>query len=163
MSLPLEIEERIKDFVFLKDIRVGADGSHKRPFFSTNETRTSPSYDAYEHDVCLPPELKFMYSAYDSNHEFYIQDWTCLSVRDICVFIKELKTHGQEFVIPFSRRYIGMGHVIMAAYHPRDKYIFTFRYGGSNGYDRKENFEKLCCMTSTKMASNKTSIKKMYS
>ena len=47
---------------------------------------------------------------------------------------------GNMNVVDFAIRYIGMGHIVACSYDPSDGKIFFRRDGGSNGYERADNW-----------------------
>ena len=93
--------------------------------------------------INLPDEIKKFYTEIGSTlQEIYIREWTFLSLQNIIKMVETYKKDNIES-IDFAYKYLGMGHVKVAFYDPKNKSIFYRNDGGSNGYDREDNFKKL--------------------
>jgi hypothetical protein len=56
---------------------------------------------------------------------------------------EEYKKNGRTNVYDFGFRYMGMGHIEIVSCNLDDYSIFFHPGGGSNGYDREDNFQKI--------------------
>lgn len=77
------------------------------------------------------------------DREIYIKHWTLLSLEKILGLDSTYKESGIENVIDLGYMYHGMGWVIVVFYYIKTGKLYFRMDGGSNGYDRKENFDKL--------------------
>jgi hypothetical protein len=83
----------------------------------------------------LPKELKILYSHIGDSKEYTHKcGWIFKSLSNIT-------TETYEHFIDIAYSYAGLGHVNVLAYHPESKKYFTRMDGGSNGYDREENYK----------------------
>lgn len=112
----------------------------------------------------LPDMLQYVLIRMHSDQSICISEWT-LGERKSCVdlvdsYRKYLQKIPQTLSHPkndnvwdFSHvigtKYIGMGHFEVMAYDSQNKHFFTFREGGSNGYDREHAFHEAATLTST--------------
>ena len=93
--------------------------------------------------INLPNEIKDFYKEIGTTlQEIYINEWTFFSIQNIIKMVEDYKKDNIE-TIDFAYKYLGMGHVKVAFYDTRYQTIFYRNDGGSNGYDRQDNFEKL--------------------
>lgn len=121
--------------------------SSNQPFFTKNysngdyeKTDISKILEKYN----LPIKLKKIYELISNpNIEYYLGDWTLISLNSLEEFFKIKKENGQERVIDFAHFYFGMGHCLVVSVDPEDSKIFYRRDGGSNGYERVEKFNKI--------------------
>jgi len=126
----------------------GRDGSLERPFFqqealqSPFEGRKPPKGQILELPP-LPESLDAFYRASDGAVEWYLNDLTILSANAVCKRFDLIKEKGQTRVVDFAYTYAGMGHVNVYFYDPVTNTIKIRRDGGSNGYDRADNFRAL--------------------
>ena len=77
------------------------------------------------------------------DREIYIKHWTLLSLEKIVGLDSTYKDSGIENVVDLGYMYYGMGWVIVVFYYIKTGKLYFRMDGGSNGYDRKENFDKL--------------------
>ena len=77
------------------------------------------------------------------DREIYIKYWTLLSLEKIVGLDSTYKDSGIENVVDLGYMYYGMGWVIVVFYYIKTGKLYFRMDGGSNGYDRKENFDKL--------------------
>ena len=77
------------------------------------------------------------------DREIYIKEWTFFSVEKILSLNEMYKVSNINNIIDLGYIYYGMGWVIVAFYYITDKKIYARMDGGSNNYDRVENFNNL--------------------
>ena len=95
------------------------------------------------HLLNLSYEIKNFYKKIGtSSQEIYIKEWTFLSIENITKMIENYKKDN-IITIDFAYKYMGMGYVKVAFYDNRYNSILYRNDGGSNGYDRAENYENL--------------------
>lgn len=93
--------------------------------------------------INLPDEIKKFYIEIGTTlQEIYLREWTFLSLQNIIKMVENYKKDDIES-IDFAYKYLGMGHVKVAFYDPKNKSIFYRNDGGSNGYDRNDNYKNL--------------------
>ncbi len=75
--------------------------------------------------------------------EIYLNNWTIMSLNK-CLEIYQLYCNNNQYnVFDIGYTYMGMGHIKMISCDLNTHLLF-YRYdGGSNGYDREDNFQKL--------------------
>lgn len=77
------------------------------------------------------------------DREIYIKEWTFFSIEKILSLNEMYKVSNINNIIDLGYIYYGMGWVIVAFYYITDKKIYARMDGGSNNYDRVENFNNL--------------------
>lgn len=77
------------------------------------------------------------------DREIYINNWTFFSIEKILSLDEMYKESNINNIIDLGYIYHGMGWVIVAFYYILDKKIYFRMDGGSNCYDRTENFNRL--------------------
>ena len=77
------------------------------------------------------------------SREYYFNNWILLNLNKIVNVYNSKVEKGQNNIIDFSVMYMGMGHCIVCAMDPRDKKVFYRHDGGSNGWERQHNYEKI--------------------
>lgn len=75
--------------------------------------------------------------------EIYIGEWTIMTITRALEIYEEYKKCGRENVFDFGFRYMGMGHIEVVSCDLEDFKIFFHPAGGSNGYDREDNFNDI--------------------
>lgn len=75
--------------------------------------------------------------------EVYLGEWTIMTIKRALKIYDEYKKNGQEIVFDFGFRYMGMGHIEIVSCNLEDYTIFFHPGGGSNGYDRENNFQDI--------------------
>lgn len=75
--------------------------------------------------------------------ELYIGEWTIMNIERALEIYEEYKKNGRTNVYDFGFRYMGMGHIEIVSCNLDDYSIFFHPGGGSNGYDREDNFQKI--------------------
>jgi hypothetical protein len=92
----------------------------------------------------LNRHIKLMYQIIgNSKIEIYINEYTIMSLDKCLENYKHLCDNGQELVFDFGYRYLGMGHIEMISCDLSNHLLFKRNDGGSNGYDREDNYQKL--------------------
>ena len=90
----------------------------------------------------FPETLKKYFIEKPYNREIYLKEWTIMSFKNI---IERFETVLKDkiWVLDIGFRYMGLGYIKVIFYDPINKCYF-FRYdGGSNGYDREANYNRL--------------------
>lgn len=77
------------------------------------------------------------------DREIYIKEWTFFSIEKVLSLDEMYKLSNINNIIDLGYMYHGMGWVVVAFYYIPDKNIYFRMDGGSNGYDRMENFNRL--------------------
>ena len=70
-----------------------------------------------------------------------------MSINEIKSYRDAYMKNNQTLVTPIAYQYYGMGHVKVLAYCEKIDTTFTYMDGGSNGYDRHDNFVKIIGFT----------------
>lgn len=88
------------------------------------------------------PQLIYnMYLLLDSNEREFSYDTFCFfSINEIISRYNSLKKNNQAKICDIACRYYGMGHVIVLSWNVERKAFILRRDGGSNDYDRKDNY-----------------------
>ena len=99
----------------------------------------------------IPYKLKVLFKIIGNpKREFYTNknlpaSWTVFSLDKIVnTLVPMYQSENQLRAIDFAMISIGMGHIIVASVDPQTKKIYYRHDGGSNGYDRIENFNFAC-------------------
>ena len=77
------------------------------------------------------------------NKEMYIENWTFFSISKILELVKHYTSHNINNIVDLGFMYHGMGHVKVVYYNKITKKIHFRMDGGSNDYDRMDNFNEL--------------------
>lgn len=77
------------------------------------------------------------------DREIYIKEWTFFSIEKILSLDEMYKLSNINNIVDLGYIYHGMGWVVVAFYYILDKKIYFRMDGGSNGWDRMENFNRL--------------------
>ena len=85
---------------------------------------------------------EFYYYYENTDQELYINNWTFLSLNKILDLYKEYQK-DQIYIIDIAFTYIGMGWVKILSYDSQKNIFFIRRDGGSNCYDRDDNYNSL--------------------
>jgi hypothetical protein len=73
----------------------------------------------------------------------YPADWTVMSVSKALEVYSEYSRGGQTSVFDIAYTYMGMGHINILACDLNTHNLFVHLGGGSNGWDREYNHEKI--------------------
>ena len=88
--------------------------------------------------------IKFIYSLLpDTSSEIYLHSWTFFSIDKALELYEEYCKNGQSKVFDIGYKYIGMGHIRVISCDLDTHLLFYRSDGGSNGYDRDNNFNYL--------------------
>ena len=79
----------------------------------------------------------------DAQKEIYIGEWTLLSFEKALERYNLLCKDGEKNVFDIGYRYLGLGHVEMISCDFKTHLLFYRPDGGSNGYDREENYNNI--------------------
>lgn len=79
----------------------------------------------------------------DPEREIYLGDWTLMSVKNAIDRYNELCKLDRKDVFDIGYKYMGMGHIQMISCDLNSHLLFYRPDGGSNGYDRQDNLDKL--------------------
>jgi len=74
--------------------------------------------------------------------EIYINNWTIMSMQNMIERFETVSTDG-ILALDIAFRYSGLGHIKVIFYDPINQCYFIRWDGGSNGYDREINYNKL--------------------
>lgn len=92
----------------------------------------------------LNRNIKSIYSILGSpSKEIYVGNWTIMSLKKSLEIYNSYCNNGQFNVFDIGYRYLGMGHIELISCDLTTHLLFYRRDGGSNGYDRDNNFKKL--------------------
>jgi hypothetical protein len=104
--------------------------------FKTNETN-----EILEKFPNMPFELKCLYKVIGNpSIEYYFNNWTLISLNQLEMCFNNMKKANNTRIVDFGLKYSGMGHCVVCAYDTLDSKIFYRRDGGSNGWDRENNW-----------------------
>ena len=88
--------------------------------------------------------IKFIYSLLpDTSSEIYLKAWTFFSIDKALELYEDYCKKGQTKVFDIGYEYMGMGHVRVISCDLDTHLLFFRPDGGSNGYDRDDNFNYL--------------------
>lgn len=77
------------------------------------------------------------------DREIYINNWTFFSLEKIMSLDEAYKKHNINNIIDLGYTYHGMGWIVVVFYYIENKKLYFRMDGGSNNYDRIENFNRL--------------------
>lgn len=79
----------------------------------------------------------------DPEKEIYIGGWTIMSLKECTERYNELSKKDRKDVFDIGYRYMGMGHIEMISCDLNNHLLFYRPDGGSNGWDRQDNYNNL--------------------
>ena len=86
----------------------------------------------------LPTDLRVLYSRIGSNQEYmHTSGFVFLTLKEI-----KRRSKSHTHFLDVAVAYAGMGWVHVLAYHKDSNKYFVRMDGGSNGYDREDNYNK---------------------
>ena len=92
--------------------------------------------------VAFSNEIRQFYKRFSSStQEIYISGWTFFSLDNIIQMCEKYKKDGIK-TVDLAFRYLGMGHVKVAFYHPKYDTILYRHDGGSSYHDRNYFFKE---------------------
>lgn len=107
-------------------------------------------------DINVPKHLIFLYYWLESvSREFNYANMTWMSIDSIRERIAAYKDGGQDRIIDLAYQYAGMGWIDVLSLDRKSGKFFFRIDGGSNGYDRKFNWETACNIDPSKMTKDK--------
>ena len=133
----------------LKKSKVSSDdfNTSKQPFFLNDN---QPSKFKIDFNVIenvpegLNRNIKLIYDILGtSKKEIYINDWVIMSLEHAMEVYNEYCEKGRKDVFDIGYIYLGMGHIGIIACDLNTHLLFYHRGGGSNGYDREDNFQEV--------------------
>jgi hypothetical protein len=118
--------------------------STKQPFFMRDGNQTEFKIN-FDYILDLPEGLNQNISLIykiisDPDREIYLDNWTIMSLNKIKEIYKEYCNNHQTRVINIAFIYLGMGHINVMGCDLQTHNLFFHRDGGSNGYEREDNF-----------------------
>ena len=120
--------------------------STKEPFFmkGDNDEYVMNYKDLPQIPKSLNRHIKIFYTLVGNpDKEVYIGDYTFMSLTKCLENYSEYCKNNQTSVFDIAYRYEGMGHVTVISCDLNNHLLFERRDGGSNGYDREDNFQAL--------------------
>ena len=123
--------------------------SSNLPFFSqdfnkVNFFANSNRLNRYEIPDRLNRNIKLIFQLLgDGEKEIYIGEWTIMSLKECIERYKIFCENDQQDVFDIGYRYLGLGHIEMISCDLKTHLLFFRPDGGSNGYDRYDNFQNL--------------------
>ena len=95
-------------------------------------------------DIDLSKDIQdFLINNNAIDRELYINNWTFFPINKIIERNKIYEEDSIKNIIDIAFIYMGMGHINVAFYDTKLKKILVRWDGGSNGYDRLENYNKI--------------------
>lgn len=105
-----------------------------------NENELSTYFDKLNFNQ----EIKDFFSSFKTiDHEFYIKSWTIFSLKSILERYNNCYKIDKITIIDIGFKYQGMGHIKIIFYDPTLNKLFYRLDGGSNNYDRQDNYNKI--------------------
>jgi len=137
----------VSDITFDCSFGTSNHNSSDMPFFrnsaSCNESVIDQNIDEKLDHIEFADEIKNFYrKRQTSTQEYYINCWTFFSI-DTILDRKKIIRKDNVITIDLAFTYLGMGHIKVAFYHPKHNKILYRNDGGSNGWDRKDNYKNL--------------------
>lgn len=92
----------------------------------------------------LNHNIKLIYDILgDPDKEIYLGNWTIMSLNSALESYKNYCENGQSRVFDIGFEYIGMGHIQLISCDLETHLLFYHMGGGSNGWDREENYKNI--------------------
>lgn len=123
--------------------------STKQPFFSSDNNGNKfvinfQSLFNYNIPETLNRNVILIYKILgDHTKEIYLGEWTIMSLDKSLKNYKEYSDNGQNNVFDIGYKYEGMGHITVISCDLKTHLLFYRPDGGSNGYDREDNYQNL--------------------
>lgn len=132
----------------LKNGKLSEDNyrSTEQPFFTCSKSQNFKigHYNTPELPDGLNRHFKTFYEVLGNpKREFYINEWTIMSLNEALERYRELCKNGQKTVFDIGYRYLGMGHIEMLSCNLYNHLLFHRRDGGSSGIEHEYNYQKL--------------------
>lgn len=143
-----EIANRLIDFLKNGKLATHNYRSTEMPFFAQDLDSNNFTNNIVNNIDSLPEGLnrnmKIFYKLISCpGKEFYIGEWTFLSLDEAMEKFNQKVKDGQNNVFDIAYTYLGMGHVEVVACDLESHLLFKRRDGGSNGYDRVDNYKNV--------------------
>ena len=147
-----QISEKRKQILsvqeLLKDSKLSDEkyDSTIEPFFMKrgNNDYIMNYKDLPELPEALNRHIKIFYTLLGNpDVEVYIGDYTFMSLNKCLENYNEYCLNQQTSVFDIAYRYEGMGHITVISCDLNNHLLFERRDGGSNGYDREDNYNEL--------------------
>ena len=138
----LSVQELLKDSKLSEE----KHDSTMEPFFmkGDNDDYIMEYKDLPELPEALNRHIKIFYTLVGNpDKEVYIGDYTFLSLNKCLENYNEYCLNQQTSVFDIAYRYEGMGHITVISCDLNNHLLFERRDGGSNGYDREDNYKDL--------------------
>lgn len=140
----------IVDLLKIAEISESDYDSTQQPFFKQGEnTKFKENYlKIPELPEGLNHNIKYLYEILgDPTREIYIKNnegkmWTFMSIHKCFEVYNKYKSDNQERVFDIAHTYEGMGHISVLSCDLVTHNFFLRPDGGSNGYDRENNYKK---------------------
>ena len=123
--------------------------STQEPFFASYLDKSSfDSVNSVKRDISIIHEklnrnIKEIYRyTVTDNQEIYINNWTFMSLNEIKERYKSIQKERHD-IIDIAFRYHGMGWILVLSCDLNNSLLFERMDGGSNGFDREENYLQL--------------------
>jgi len=123
--------------------------SSKEPFFN-NDNNQQPFQqfnNLFDHSQIpegLNRNIKNIYEILgDPKKEIYMNEWTIMSLEEAAERYNYICSQGQSNVFDIGYKYAGLGYIDMLSCDLTNHLLFYRVDGGSNGYDRLDNFNNL--------------------
>lgn len=132
----------------LRDAKISDENydSTIEPFFMKrgNDDYVMNYKDLPELPESLNRHIKIFYTLVGNpDIEVYIGDYTFMSLTKCLENHRDYCKNDQTSVFDIAYRYEGMGHVTVISCDLNNHLLFERRDGGSNGYDREDNYKAL--------------------
>lgn len=138
----LSVEELLKNSKLSEE----KHDSTMEPFFmkGDNDDYIMEYKDLPELPEALNRHIKIFYTLVGNpDKEVYIGDYTFMSLTKCLENYKHYCDDNQTSVFDIAYRYEGMGHITAISCDLNNHLLFERRDGGSNGYDREDNYQDL--------------------
>ena len=121
--------------------------SLKEPFFKKDFYEKDFEINKKGTKTCpegLNHNIKLIYDILgDPDKEIYIGNWTIMSLNSALDSYKNYCENGQSRVFDIGFIYMGMGHIQLISCDLETHLLFYHMGGGSNGWDREENYKDI--------------------
>ena len=146
----MEIDSFLNDFTYSNE----GYSSLNTPFFA--QDIQDKTIDNNTTEICLkrydefkdriPYEIQLFYE-YVNNADieaYSNNDITFMKWNDVLSYYDAKQQSGQSNVLDFAIKYAGMGWITVYFVNLANGKIYKRSDGGSNGYDREDNFNEIC-------------------
>ena len=135
----------------LEKSTISGDGynSTNKPFFSCDNNSQKfvinfHSLNHYNIPYGLNNNVKLIYKILGNpKKEIYIGEWTIITLDKALELYNNYCKKGQPNVFDIAYKYDGLGWITIVSCDLKSHTLFYRQDGGSNGYDRQDNLDKL--------------------